>query len=138
VTTQAASASLAAGAVVLLVEDEAAMRALFRAALSRADDARVRSARVLEAPDLATARRLLATDPPDAIVLDARLPDGNGLDLVRELRETSPGGGPPVIISSASVLPAEQSAALATGADLFLAKPYRTAELTSALASLLP
>jgi len=138
VTAPRPSESEPDAAVILLVEDEAAMRALFRAALSRAEDARVRSARVLEAPDLATARRLLRTDPPDAVVLDARLPDGDGLDLARELHEASPRGGPRVIISSASVLPAEQSAALATGADLFLAKPYRTAELTSALASVLP
>ena len=126
------------GAVILLVEDEIAMRALFRAALARADDGRVRSARVLEAPDLATARRLLAADPPHAIVLDARLPDGDGLDLARELRAAHPRGGPRVIIASASVLPSEQAAALATGADLFLPKPYRPAELTAALASLLP
>jgi DNA-binding response OmpR family regulator len=137
VTEPGPSASVPNGAVILLVEDEAAMRALFRATLSRADDARVRSARVIEAPDLATARRLLATDPPHAVVLDARLPDGDGLDLARELHAANPGGGPRVIISSASVLPDEQTAALATGADLFLAKPYRTAELTAALASLL-
>lgn len=124
-------------AVILLVEDEAAMRALFRAAIARAADARVRFAAILEAPDLATARALLATDPPDAVVLDARLPDGNGLDLARELNAGDPARRPRVIISSASVLPAEEAAALATGADLFLPKPYRTIELTTALASML-
>ena len=98
-------------AVILLVEDEAAIRALFRAALARADDPRLRSARVLEAPDLATARRLLVADPPHTVVLDARLPDGDGLDLARELSTTNRRGGPRIIIASASVFPAEQAAA---------------------------
>ena len=124
-------------AVILLVEDEAAMRALFHAALGRAEDPRVRSARLIEAPDLATARRLLVDDPPHVVVLDARLPDGDGLDLARELHAADSGDGPRVIISSASVLPAEQAAALATGADLFVPKPYRPAVLTAALAEML-
>lgn len=125
-------------AVILLVEDEAATRALVHAAVSRADDPRVRSARLVDAPDLATARRQLTEDPPHVVVLDARLPDGDGLELARELRAPRSAGRPRIIVSSASVLPAQQAAALATGADLFLAKPFRTAELTAALASMLP
>lgn len=125
-------------AVILLVEDEAATRALVHAAVSRADDPRVRSARLVDAPDLATARRQLTEDPPHVVVLDARLPDGDGLELARELRAPRSAARPRIIVSSASVLPAQRAAALATGADLFLAKPFRTAELTAALASMLP
>jgi len=42
--------------------------------------------RVLTAENLAQARQHLSKESPDAIVLDIMLPDGNGLDLLRELR----------------------------------------------------
>lgn len=74
-------------AVILYVEDEAPNRALLRAVVARAGDATVRSATLLEAPDLATARHVLATEPVDLVLLDVRLPDGNGLDLARAIRD---------------------------------------------------
>ena len=116
--------------VILYVEDEAPNRALLRAVVERAGDVRVRSAMLLEAPDLATARHMLATEPVDLVLLDVRLPDGNGLDLARAIRD---GGAPrpEVIIMSASVLPSERDEALATGARHFLSKPYAPTELVS-------
>jgi CheY-like chemotaxis protein len=116
--------------VILYVEDEAPNRALLRAVIQRAGDATVRSATLLEAPDLATARQVLATESVDLVLLDVRLPDGNGLDLARAIRD---GGAPrpDVIIMSASVLPSERDEALATGARAFLSKPYAPTELVS-------
>ena len=75
---------------------------------------------------------------PDIVVMDVRLPDGNGLDLLRELRCSGNPDGTRVIIASASVLPSERDAALAAGADRFLPKPYRPSELVDAVAELLP
>lgn len=117
-------------AVILHVEDEAPNRALLRAVVGRAADEDVRGATVLDAPDLATAREMLAHEPVDLVLLDVRLPDGNGLDLARAIRDGE-APRPPVIIMSASVLPAEQEAALATGAAHFLAKPYMPADLVA-------
>ncbi len=116
--------------VILHVEDEAPNRALLRAVVERAAEPAVRDAALLEAPDLATARRMLTTEAVDLVLLDVRLPDGNGLDLARSIRS----GGEPrpeVIIMSASVLPSERDAALATGARAFLSKPYLPAELVA-------
>jgi DNA-binding response OmpR family regulator len=114
----------APGRVLLLVEDEAPNRALLRAVLSRSRVAEVRDARVLEATDLAEARRHLASDRIDVVLLDVRLPDGSGLDLARELRDDQGPDKPRILILSASVLPSERSAAQEAGADAFLAKPY--------------
>jgi two-component system, OmpR family, KDP operon response regulator KdpE len=127
----------AAGQTVLVVEDEAPNRALVRAVLSRSTEPGVRDVRLVEAPDLATARAILGSEQIAVILLDVRLPDGNGLDLARELRDRDGPERPRVLILSASVLPNEQVAALASGADGFLAKPYRPADLVANVIGLL-
>ena len=119
--------------IVLYVEDEAPNRALLRAVVARATDPTVRDATYVEAPDLAAARRILATEPVDLILLDVRLPDGNGLDLARDVA-AGPDPKPDIIILSASVLPSERDAALASGASHFLEKPYVLRELMELIA----
>lgn len=132
-----AAARTAPPRTFLLVEDEAPNRALARAVLSRATEAGIRDARLLEASNLATARSILASEPVALVLLDVRLPDGSGLDLARELRGQHRPDRPRVLILSASVLPSERDAALASGADGFLAKPYRPAELLGSVSALL-
>ena len=124
------------GATVLLVEDEPRNRALVEAVLSRATDERLQAARILEAPDVATAwHHLDGGVAIDIILLDVRLPDGNGLDLAREIHaRPSP---PPILVLSASVLPSERAAALRSGADDFMGKPFRAHDLYDAMARLL-
>jgi two-component system, OmpR family, KDP operon response regulator KdpE len=117
--------------VILHVEDEAPNLALLRAIASRAADPMVHDALLLEAGDLSTARALLAQRAVDLLLLDIRLPDGNGLDLAREVRAGDPTRVPAIIVMSASVLPTEHAAAIAAGADHFLAKPYDPSVLVS-------
>jgi two-component system KDP operon response regulator KdpE len=124
--------------VVLGVEDDASIRALCRVTFERARLGALKGVRYVDAGDLAAARAAIAAEAPDLIVMDVRLPDGNGLDLLRELRDSSDADGTRVIIASASVLPIERDAALAAGADRFLPKPYRPSELVDAVAELLP
>jgi two-component system, OmpR family, KDP operon response regulator KdpE len=107
---------------VLLIEDEPANRALVRAIIARADRATVPEVDLVEAATMADARSMLAGGSFDAVLVDVRLPDGNGLDLIGEIRERE--REVKVIVVSASVLPAERASALATGADGFLAKPF--------------
>lgn len=123
--------------VILYVEDEAPNRALFRAVLSRATDGTLREAAVIEAPDLSAARRIIGSEPVDLVLLDVRLPDGNGLDLAREISDgaADPHPRPDIIILSASVLPSERDAAMTTGASHFLEKPYVPSVLLSLIAS---
>ena len=121
---------------ILLVEDEPANRVLLRAVLARAPDAAIRTADLREAGTLGEARKALADHQPELVVLDMRLPDGNGLDLAREVMETGP-ERPAVLILSASVLAPERDAALQAGADAFLGKPYAPAELIRTIEGLL-
>jgi CheY-like chemotaxis protein len=123
--------------VILYVEDEAPNRALFRAVVSRCSEGAVREATILEAPDLATAKRTVRAERIDLILLDVRLPDGNGLDLARDIAAgaADPNPRPNIIILSASVLPSERDAALATGASHFLEKPYVPSELIRVIAA---
>ena len=127
---------MAGSPVLLVVEDEEPNRALLRAVLARTTDERLRGMVLLEAPDLATARAILQTNHVDLVLLDVRLPDGNGLSLIWETAERG-GPIPPFVVLSASVLPAERATALATGASGFLAKPYRPAELVAAVVDIL-
>ena len=122
--------------VILYVEDEAPNRALLRAVVERAGDATVRASTLLEAPDLATARQVLSSRPVDLVLLDVRLPDGNGLDLARDIRQGDD-PRPEVIVMSASVLPSERDAALETGARAFLSKPYAPSDLIALVAKTL-
>lgn len=126
----------ASAPVVLLVEDEEPNRALLRAVLARATDERLRGVTLLEAPDLATARAILETQHVDVVLLDVRLPDGNGLSLIAE-REGRPNAAPPFMVLSASVLPTERETALSMGAAGFMAKPYRPSDLLEAVGELL-
>ena len=122
-----------AGPRILLVEDEPANRALVRAIIARTDRPELRGAVLHEAGSIAEARALLAGHTVDVLLVDVRLPDGNGLDLATELR-AHPGAGPAkIVIVSASVLPAERTSALATGADAFLAKPIDSSDLLDVL-----
>ena len=127
---------MASAPVVLVVEDEEPNRALLRAILSRARDERLRGLVLLEAASLDSARAILETNRVDLVLLDVRLPDGNGLSLIWDSADRG-GSTPEFVVLSASVLPDERATALATGASGFLAKPYRPAELIEAVATIL-
>jgi len=123
------------GTRVLLVEDEPANQALVQETLALASgdsDFQLRVARTL-----AEARQAVADASFDIILLDVRLPDGNGLDLAAELKASPTTSSTRVLIVSASVLPAERDRALATGADGFLAKPFTPSALVASMESLL-
>ncbi|MHB8960281.1 MAG: response regulator transcription factor [Candidatus Limnocylindrales bacterium] len=118
---------------VLLVEDEPANRALVGAIIARAIPNDLGAVELQEAGTIAEARAFLLANAVDAILVDVRLPDGNGLELVSEIRDRGLAAHARVVVVSASVLPAERSSALATGADEFLAKPFSSAELVALL-----
>ncbi|MEE6802566.1 response regulator, partial [Escherichia coli O8:H10] len=100
---------------ILIVEDEQAIVRFVRAALE-ADGLRVHEAQTLQ-------RGLLeaATRKPDAIILDLGLPDGDGLDFIRDLRQWSQ---TPIIVLSARTEEQDKIAALDAGADDYLSKPF--------------
>jgi two-component system KDP operon response regulator KdpE len=110
--------------LVLVVEDEPQMRRFLRASLG-AD-----GYRVLEAWTVADGLRQATAEHPDAILLDLGLPDGDGLELVRRVREWS---SVPVIVVSARGREEEKVEALDAGADDYLPKPFGTKELLARL-----
>ena len=88
---------------------------LLRAVLARAADLHVRNAVVTEACSLAAAYAALAATNHDLVILDVRLPDGDGLDVARLVRDRDHTRRPMILILSASVLAAERETALALG-----------------------
>lgn len=104
----------------LVAEDEAPLRRFMRAALS------AQGWRVIEAATLREAMAMLTTHHPDVLLLDLGMPDGDGLDLVRELRGWS---GVPVLVISARGREDDKVVALDAGADDYLTKPFGVNEL---------
>ena len=109
---------------VLIVEDELAISRFLRTALE-ADGLRVYEAGTLQ-------RGLLeaATRKPDLVILDLGLPDGDGLDFIRDVRQWSQ---MPIIVLSARVEEDDKIAALDAGADDYLSKPFGIGELQARL-----
>jgi DNA-binding NarL/FixJ family response regulator len=101
---------------VLLVEDQANFRRLMVALLARQPDLEV----VAQAGSLTEARRNAAEVSFDVAVLDLGLPDGNGADLISDLRGSNPGAA--VLILSASLDPASLERAAEAGADEIMDK----------------
>ena len=106
--------------VAVVIEDEPQIRRFVRAALE------AEGWQVFEAD---TAKRGLTeagTRKPDLLVLDLGLPDGDGLDVIRDVRGWS---AVPIVVLSARVDEADKIAALDAGADDYLTKPFGVGEL---------
>lgn len=86
---------------------------------------------------LAKARARLKKAPPELMILDRSLPDGDGVDLLAEVRVDEKLTGLPVIILTAQKDVADKIAGLRTGADDYVAKPFNTEELAARVEALL-
>lgn len=106
--------------VVIVVEDEAKLRHFVRLALEAEQCA------VFEADSVRRGLIEAGTRQPDLVLLDLGLPDGDGIDFIRDLRTWS---DIPVIVLSARTAEADKVAALDGGADDYLMKPFGAAEL---------
>jgi len=106
--------------VVLLIEDEPQMRRFLRAALGTQEYDLVEAGTAREGLAQAAGRN------PDLILLDLGLPDADGLDVARQIREWS---HTPIIVLSARGQEGDKVAALDAGADDYLTKPFGVGEL---------
>lgn len=86
------------------------------------------------AHSIATARRLLAEQVFDAAVIDRSLPDGDGLDLVRQRRQQ--GDSLPVLVLTARDALADKLAGFSAGSDDYLVKPFALQEVEARLLAL--
>lgn len=107
---------------VLVVDDEPTVREVVVGYLRRDGHT------VSEAADGATALEVLATDPPDLVVLDMMLPGVNGLDILRRIRAD---GDMPVIMLTARAEETDRVAGLELGADDYVVKPFSPRELAA-------
>ena len=105
---------------VLVVDDEPAILRFLKPALE------ANSYEIETAGTVADATKLIASKSPDIVVLDLGLPDGDGKDVIRRVREWS---DVPIIILSARDREIEKIESLDLGADDFVNKPFGVGEL---------
>jgi DNA-binding response OmpR family regulator len=123
--------SAPAAATVLVVDDSLTVRMDLVEAFEAA------GFRPLPCASAAEARSVLARGPVDIAVLDVLLPDGDGVDLLRELRESPAGGDAAVLMLSSEAEVKDRVRGLRTGADEYVGKPYERGYLVARAAELL-
>jgi two-component system, OmpR family, phosphate regulon response regulator OmpR len=116
---------------VLLIDDDTRLTAML------GDYLRANGCEVATAHSLAAGRALLHAAAYDALVLDLMLPDGDGLDLTRELRADARWRRLPLLMLTARGEPVDRVLGLELGADDYLPKPFEPRELLARLKALL-
>jgi two-component system NtrC family sensor kinase len=107
-----------ARATILVVDDSLTVRMDLVEAFSDAGLEVIPCGTAQEARDAFSSRRI------DLVVLDVLLPDGDGIELLRELRTGATGPTPPVLVLSTEAEVKDRIRGLQTGADEFVGKPY--------------
>jgi len=128
----AALAESLSGVNVLLVDDEADARELFKAVLEGS------GAHVTAVGSGAEAFSSFTASPPDVVVSDIEMPEENGYDLIRRLRGLPPerGGRTPAAALTAYARAEDRMRALRAGFQLHVSKPVQPAELVAVVADL--
>jgi CheY-like chemotaxis protein len=108
---------------ILLVEDDDTNRKLVRIVLGGA------RYRISEAVSVEQALALLRDERPDLLLLDIRLGDGSGLDVIRSVRANPAFDQIPVLAITAQAMKGDESRFLAAGFDGYLSKPIDTRRL---------
>lgn len=116
---------------LLLIDDDARLSSMV------GDYLRGSGFEVKAAGSLAAGRALIASESFDALVLDLMLPDGDGLDLCRELRSEQRTRYLPLLMLTARGEPMDRIVGLELGADDYLPKPFEPRELLARVKALL-
>jgi len=112
------------GPAIVLIEDEPQIRRFLRASLAS------QGYRLYEAASGEDGLVEAATRQPDVVIIDLGLPDLDGLDVIRRIREWS---RVPIIVLSARGQERDKVAALDAGADDYVSKPFGVGELQARL-----
>jgi two-component system phosphate regulon response regulator PhoB len=110
---------------ILMVEDEPEVREMIRFILES------KGYRVDEADNTQEARRLLSQQTYDLILMDWMLPGRSGLELTRELNQTSRSNTPPIIMLTARSEESDKVNGLDSGADDYITKPFSPKEMVA-------
>ena len=109
-----------AGATILVVEDEPEIRRFLRSSLG------AEGYRVVESPTASRGTIDAGTHKPDLAIVDLGLPDLDGIEVIRRIREWSP---MPILVLSARAQERAKIDALDAGADDYVTKPFGVGEL---------
>lgn len=113
---------------ILVIEDQLPMRRVLRSALG------TEGYHVWEADSKSEGLAIFGKRAPQAILLDLGLPDGSGLEVISNVRERSE---VPIVVISARAGERDQVVALDSGANDYVTKPFREAELLARLRAVL-
>ncbi len=105
---------------ILVIEDEGNIRSFVQTVLETG------GYHVLTAASCAQGEMMFSSHVPDLVILDLGLPDGDGLDFIRDVRAVS---ATPILVLSARAMESDKVAALDLGANDYMTKPFGTAEL---------
>jgi DNA-binding response OmpR family regulator len=108
--------------IVLVIEDDPSAQMLSRYALRNVE-------RTDAASTVTDALRMAESVPYDGLLVDLRLPDGMGTEVVEELREQTPYWGVPMVAVTSHSLPEGSGPFLDAGFDAYVAKPFEQDEL---------
>lgn len=115
------------GRRVLVVDDEPDIVYMVKVILRSA------GCEVSTAGGVAEATEVLAVDDPDLILLDLRLADGDGMEVLEAMRSSGKIDSIPVIILSAHATPSTSEKAIAAGAKGYITKPFIAGQLVDAV-----
>jgi len=118
-------------ATILVCEDDPSLRLLFRLTIEP------HGYRVVEAGDGRSGIELARSAEPDLVVVDMRLPDCSGVEVVRALRVEPVLEKTPILMATGTMQPGDRLAAEDAGVDVFLYKPFNMARLIAEIEQLL-
>jgi len=116
---------------VLIIEDEADIRDFACRLLE------LEGYRVLQAADVDTGMRLVRQVRPSLVLLDLRLPGGDGWTVLEQIKSEAGLSAIPIIVFTASARESQRERALSMGAADYLVKPLSAASLKEAVAQVL-
>ncbi len=116
---------------VLIVDDSSTLREMISGLLIKA------GMTVLEAEDGEKAKEMITSKPPDLVVLDIVMPNMNGYELCRWVKNNGATKDVPVVICSSKNEEFDRYWGMKQGADAYIAKPFRPAEMVETVKHLL-
>jgi DNA-binding response OmpR family regulator len=118
------------GKRVLVIDDEPAIHRLVQIILEQ------EGFQVEGMEERAEARRSVKLGKPDVIILDLMMPEVDGFEILKMLKEDDETRDIPVIILTVRILVEDRQKALSMGADLYMTKPFEPSQLVEAVRSL--
>ncbi|MGP1375298.1 MAG: response regulator transcription factor [Almyronema sp.] len=116
---------------VLIVDDSSTLREMISGLLIKA------GMTVIEAKDGVEAKEKIQASPPDLVVLDIVMPNMNGYELCRWVKSNAGTENVPVVICSSKGEEHDRYWGMKQGADAYIAKPFRPAEMVETVKQLL-